>query len=140
MKKLLFALIALSSMTLAGCKGFDLNPNKNSSSSENESGESSESIDGEGDYIVKFYLDYNQLAVDNIYYQYRTDNNVLIKKIADPTSDKAPLPEFPVFKGWSTKQVPDDESDLWNFDEDVMNVPTGYYTFRLYGFWVAEGE
>ena len=29
----------------------------------------------------------------------------------------------------------DDESELWNFDTDVMNVPKGYYTFRLFGIW-----
>lgn len=141
MKKLLFALLTLSSMVLVGCKGYDLNPsNKSSNSSEDTSKESSSSIDGEGDYIVKFYLDFNQFAVGNIYYQYRTDNDTKVKKIANPTSDKAPLPEFPVFKGWSTKQTLDDESELWDFDNDTMHCEPGYYTFNLIGFWAAEGE
>lgn len=129
MKKL-FGLLALSALMLVGCGG-----NKTSSGG----GNNSSSIE-EGDITVNFYLDYNQLAVDEIYASYKVFNNTKLTAPATPTSDMAPLPEFPVFKGWSTKQIIDDESELWDFDKDVLNLQSGVTSFRLFGFWASEGE
>ena len=129
MKKLVLPLLVLTTLALGGCKLF---PSR--SSGGGDSGEDDDRI------TVKFYLDYNQLAVDNIYYQYKVENHKKLNAPDVPSKDQAPLPEFPVFKGWSTKQLIDDEKDLWDFSKDVMEVQDGVDQFRLYGFWAAEGE
>ena len=86
---------------------------------------------------VKFYLDYNQVSIDNVYATYQVKNNSLLEEPTRPTSSDAPLPEYPVFKGWSEKQIIDSDNDLWNFATDQVNLPSGYKTLRLYGFWAT---
>ena len=122
MKKFLL-LFALSSLMMVGC-----NNNKN------------ENYGKEGDISVKFYLDFNALATNEIYEEVLVFNNSKLKEPKRPTAEQAPLPEFPVFKGWSTKEVIDDDKDLWNFTTDTVNVDSGTTEFRLYGFWASEGE
>ena len=123
MKKFLL-LFALSSIMMVGCHN-----NNNGGGSQ-----------GEGDITVKYYLDFNALAMNDIYEEVLVFNNSKLKEPKRPTAEQAPLPEFPVFKGWSTKEVIDDDSDLWNFATDKVNVDSGTTEFRLYGFWASEGE
>ena len=127
MKKFVM-LLALTSLMVVGCKG-----NKSSNTDTSNIGD-------EGDITVKFYLDFNQLAVDNVYEEYLVYNNSKLKEPTRPTSEQAPLPEFPVFKGWSTKQIIDDDKDLWDFSKDVINVDDTVTEFKLYGFWASQGE
>lgn len=122
MKKFLL-LFALSSLMMVGCHN---NNNDN--------------YGKEGDITVKFYLDFNALATNEIYEEVLIYNNSKLKEPKRPTAEDAPLPEFPVFKGWSTKEIIDDDSDLWNFATDKVNVDSGTTEFRLYGFWASEGE
>lgn len=128
MKKFL-VLIALTSMMLAGCT----NEKENDPTKDSNYGK-------EGDITVKFYLDYNQLAVDEVYEQYLINNHSKLKAPTTPTAEQAPLPEFPAFKGWSTKQIVDDDADLWNFSTDTVDVDDTVVEFRLYGFWASQGE
>ena len=121
MRKFLM-LVALSSLMMVGCH----NDNKD--------------FGKKGDITVKFYLDFNALAMDEVYEEYLVYNNSKLKEPTKPTAEQAPLPEFPVFKGWSTKEIIDDDSDLWNFTTDKVNVDNGVTEFRLYGFWASQGE
>ena len=85
---------------------------------------------------VDFYLDYNQVDAKNIYVSYVIKKGTHVKEPKKPTTP--PMPEFPVFKGWSKKEIIDNYQDLWNFDRDV--VDTLGNVFNLYGIWVCEGE
>ena len=143
MKKQLFALLALSTLTMVACKGFGPNSGDKSEnisqtdSSSSESSSSEESTIIERKVTVNFYLDYNQVAAGKIYFTTEVDNGGLIlEQPANPT--EAPYPEFPVFKGWSAKEIINNENELWNFATD--KVVTNQGTFSIYGFWVAEGE
>lgn len=109
-------------------------------------GNSGDSQD-DGKITVSFYIDFNYANANkewNIsggnsletYDVQRVENGSKVTKPADPTT--APFPEFPVFLGWSKKEVIDSKSDLWNFDTDTINTETK--TFSLYGCWAAEGE
>ena len=121
MKKLFLTLFLLASsgICLAGC---------------NRSGGGG---DGDEDLItVKFYLDYNQVAAGEIYDTQYVKNGSKVKEPTKPT--ESPFPEFPVFLGWSKKEVIDDKKDLWNFSKD--KVKTDIDEFPIYGIWVAEGE
>ena len=122
MKKFLL-LFALSSIMMVGCHNND-----------------NDNYGKEGDISVKFYLDFNALATNEIYEEVLIYNNSKLKEPKRPTAEQAPLPEFPVFKGWSTKEIIDDDSDLWNFTTDKVSVDDGTTEFRLYGFWASEGE
>ena len=57
---------------------------------------------------------------------------------APATPTKAPMPEFPVFLGWSYKEIINDKKDLWDFSKDT--VQTDETSFNLFGIWVAQGE
>ena len=86
---------------------------------------------------VTFYADYNQKIIKNIYYECTVQNGELINdKPNKPT--EAPFPEFPNFKGWSSKEIIDDDKDLWDFSTDKVISKTS--SFELFGIWVAEGE
>lgn len=84
---------------------------------------------------VKFYLDYNKINLDEIY------ATKVIKrgsKVSEPTKPtEAPSSDFPVFLGWSAKEIIDDKKDLWNFS---TKITTDENVFNLFGIWVAEGE
>ena len=90
----------------------------------------------DGKIQVNFYIDYNQWNAKETYYSVRVKNGSKLKAPDNPT--KAPMPEFPVFLGWSKKEVIDNKEDLWNFSTDV--VDTTSQTFNLFGIWVVEGE
>ena len=86
---------------------------------------------------VEFYADYNQVLAGNVYFTTQVDNGSLItEKPANPTESN--YPEFPVFKGWSNKEIIDNLDELWNFELDIVVCNSG--TFKLYGIWVAQGE
>ncbi len=134
MNKLLL-LSVLSLGLLMGCTGNN-NPSQGGSGSDDTSSSSSESII-EKKVTVNFYLDYNHVSKDQIIFTVEVDNGGLIsEKPANPT--EAPYPEFPVFKGWSKKEIIDDINDLWNFESDIVIANSG--VFSLYGIWVVEGE
>ena len=90
----------------------------------------------DGKIQINFYVDYNQLNSKNVYHTYRVANGSKLTKPADPT--EAPMPEFPVFLGWSYKEIIDNKADLWDFSKDT--VQTIEPSFSLFGIWVAEGE
>ncbi len=90
----------------------------------------------DGKIQINFYVDYNQLNIKNVYHTYRVKNGSKLTKPADPT--EAPMPEFPVFLGWSYKEIIDNKNDLWDFSKDT--VQTEEPKFNLFGIWVAQGE
>lgn len=131
----LVLLSVLSLGLLVGCTNNN-NPSNNQSGSDGPSSSSSEPII-EKKVKVNFYLDYNHVSDDQIIFTTQIDNGGLItEKPSDPT--EAPYPEFPVFKGWSKREIIDDISELWNFETDIVVANSG--VFSLYGIWVAEGE
>ena len=130
MKKLSIALLLVASslVGLAGCK--------KSSSGGNGGNNSGGGTEDDGKIQVNFYIDYNQWNAKETYYSIRVKNGSKLTAPDHPT--KAPMPEFPVFLGWSKKEVIDNKEDLWNFSTDV--VGTTSQTFNLFGIWVVEGE
>ncbi len=131
----LVLLSVLSLGLLMGCTNNN-NPSNNQSGSDSPSSSSSEPII-EKKVKVNFYLDYNHVSDDQIIFTTQIDNGGLItEKPNNPT--EAPYPEFPVFKGWSKREIIDDISELWNFETDIVVANSG--VFSLYGIWVAEGE
>ena len=127
--KLIIGLLASTLILTTGCF------KRNKGSGGSGGGDTSED---DGKIAVNFYLDYNQITAGVVYESYRVNNKTKLTKPADPT--EAPLPEFPVFKGWSQKEIIDNDKDLWNFDTDIMEVKEGYRSFNMFGIWVAEGE
>ena len=119
-----YLLLSLLSLTLlVGC---------------NKSGKSSEEpLPFEGEVTITFYADYNQKIVKNVYYECTVQNGELITDKPNKPSE-APFPEFPNFKGWSSKEIIDDDKDLWDFSTDKVISKTA--SFELFGIWVAEGE
>lgn len=89
----------------------------------------------DGKIEVNFYADYNQLSAKNPCHTVRVKNG---SKLTAPSTPEAPMPEFPVFLGWSYKEIINDKKDLWNFSTDV--VQTDEPTYNIFGIWVAEGE
>lgn len=84
-----------------------------------------------------FYLDYNSQSPKTKYYTTTVQNGELIANPpANPT--EAPFEEFPVFKGWSTSEIIDDDSKIWNFATD--KVESQYSTLNFFGIWVALGD
>lgn len=143
MKKIFLGLLIASSLLIAGCNssksGTTPTPDGDNTDVNPDTPVTPTDPD-DGKITIKFYLDYNQIMVDNCYATYKVDNNSKLTEPTRPTSADAPLPEFPVFKGWSKKQIVDNDADIWNFETDVVNLESGYKTFRLYGYWVATGE
>ena len=136
MKRVLFSLLVLSSIALTGCIEPSGTSDSNQSSQTTSQTSSSTSI-VERKVTVNFYLDYNQVLAGNVYFTTQVDNGSLItEKPANPTESN--YPEFPVFKGWSNKEIIDNLDDLWNFDVDIVIGNSG--TFNLFGIWVAQGE
>lgn len=94
-------------------------------------------IDPTQEITVNYYLDYNQIVSKNIYLSVTVKNGSKLTKPADPTTPI--FPEFPVFKGWSSKEIIDDAKDLWDFSKNTVRVTDGT-TFNLFGIWVSTGE
>ena len=135
MKKLslLFLIPALGAMLLTGCK-----KNKPSGeSSEESSSISSIIIDPTLDVTINFYKDFNYTHYKVRYYQTTVKNGSLITDV--PPTPEAPSEDFPVFKGWSLKEITDDyEHDIWNFATDKVAVDSNSPTLSFYGIWAAE--
>ena len=136
MKRLLVLLAAVSMIMFSGC-GCKKKPSTSDSDTLSESISDSESINPDVVITVNFYLDFNQVEAKEIYYTTQVNNG---SKLQEPTKPTTPLyPDFPVFKGWSQKEIIDDVKDLWNFETDTVKVVHGT-SLNLYGIWVAEGE
>jgi len=86
--------------------------------------------------VVTFYIDFNQPNSDEYYDQVTIEQGGKVTAPADPT--EAPFPEFPVFMGWSAKEIIKSKADLWDFSNNTITSKSG--TFEIYGIWVAEGE
>ena len=84
---------------------------------------------------VNFYADFNQVEDGNIFAMQTIDNKSKLKDPGQPTSI---YPEFPVFLGWSYKEIIDNKEDLWNFSTDKVDTEEGI--FNMYGIWVSQGE
>ena len=93
--------------------------------------------DNRQEITIKFYGDYNQKVIDNDYYTCKVYNG---DKITDIPADPAEpfYPDFPVFKGWSVKELIGSEEDLWDFATDIVDTTDN--TMYLFGYWAAEGE
>ena len=105
------------------------------SSSEEASSEST-SIDPTVRVTVNFYIDYDHTHYRVRYYRTYVNNGELITDV--PETPEAPLPEFPIFVGWSTKEVTDDyDNDIWDFANDHVML-TNSNTLNFYGIWAAE--
>ena len=91
----------------------------------------------ETNLTIYFYVDYNNVDIDNPYatLEWYTDVPLGTENMpAAPTS--IPDPAFPVFKGWSDHTIIDDLADLWNFETGV--VPVGTFVYVMYGIWFDE--
>lgn len=136
MKKLKLLLLAPALLTLVvACRGRD--GAKSSSSSDEESSSSSIVIDPTLDVTVNFYIDYNNTHYKLRYYQTTVKNGSLITDV--PANPTAPSEDFPVFKGWSTKEITDDyENDIWNFATDRVQQASTNLVLDFYGIWAAQ--
>ena len=119
-RKLLLGLLpALLAMSVTGCSGGD-----------DDTGEKlPENV------VVTFYIDFTQQDGEE-YYAVQTIKQGE-KVVAPETPTQSQFKEFPVFLGWSEKEIIDNKQDLWNFDNTITSK-TG--TFSIYGIWVAKGE
>lgn len=131
MKKSLMIISVLSLAFLVGCTS-------HKSGGDNTDGGGDDDTPAVVDEVtVNFYLDYNQKPVGNIYKKVKVVRGGLITDV--PANPTTPLyPEFPVFKGWSYKELISSEEDLWDFSVDKVN--TQFNSFDIFGIWVAEGE
>lgn len=84
-----------------------------------------------------FYIDFNHYNHKTRYYTVVVQNGELIT-VPPETPTEPPYEEFPVFKGWSTKEIIEDDADIWDFSTD--KVESYYSTLSFYGIWVALGE
>ena len=131
MKKKLLLVIPAMLCLLAGC-GKGGNGGNNGDPSDTP-----EQIDTSFDVIVNFYLDYNNTHYKLKYYSTSVKNGSLITDI--PSTPTAPSEDFPVFKGWSEKEITDDyEADIWNFSTSKVIKDKNSPTLTLYGIWSAE--
>ena len=134
MKKLIYPVLLVLPLLVTSCF-----KNNKKSSSGDPSDSSSTSIPDQDKITVTFYEDLNQKIAKNIY-----KREVLTwgDKIERPVDPSVPLdPAFPVFKGWSLKDVIDDDSDLFDFSKPLSEeFVDSYMTVDLFGIWVAEGE
>ena len=140
-KNKLLILSLFTALMLASCNNGGITPSGGSGGGGSGGGEDDNKI------TVNFYIDYNAANANKeftiggknsleVWATQKVDKGAKVSKPADPT--EAPLPEFPVFLGWSYKEVIDRKEDLWNFDTDTVNTETK--TFSIFGIWVAEGE
>ena len=128
LKKLGLITLLASASLLSACSGC--------SNTNNDSSGNSGDIP-EGYVRVFYYVDFNQPDSGEVYY---THDYELGSKIDKPETPSVPDPAYPVFLGWSYKEVIDNKDDLWNFDTDTLTMPYGGNMFNIYGIWVAAGE
>ena len=134
MKRLSLVILSIASaIALVGCS-CTAQPNGNSGGGGGSN--TSTSNVNKNDITVNFYADFNQVLSKNVFQSYTVHNG---DKLTKPTNNpEAPYPEFPVFLGWSAKEIIDDKADLWDFENDY--VDTAGKTWNMYGIWVAQGE
>ena len=139
MKKMKFLFLTLvSSLLLVGCTTGG-NKEQTSSDEEQDSSSSSEYY-GPKDLFVAFFLDYNTADFDNPYYSYKTEQGKLLTPPpTTPTEEDAHDPAYPIFKGWSSHTVIDNDEDLWDFATDKVGLGERSYLY-LYGIWEAKEE
>ena len=103
---------------------------------------------GDKDYTVYFYIDYNNtnpkdetnlLAKFDWYYDRplieakKPDGTSLIPTV---TNDMKKDDAFPYFIGWSTHPIIDTKENLWDLNKDtIADLPMMSYTVTLYGQW-----
>ena len=136
MKKLSLLLIipAFLVLSVTGCKRDN---NQSSHDTSDTPTTSSEPIDITMDVTINFYIDYNNTHYKVRYYQTTVKNGSLITDV--PSTPTAPSEDFPVFKGWSTKEITDDyANDIWNFATDKVEQPSNAPVLDLYGIWAAQ--
>ena len=123
-RKLLLGLVpTLLALLASGCGGGD-------------SGSKSEQQQPVKEIVVSFYIDFNQPNSDEVYTTQTVKSG---EKVTAPETPKtAPFKEFPVFLGWSEKEIISSKDDLWNFETDTVDSDSG--RFSIFGIWVAEGE
>ena len=127
MKKLFLPLAFTALMVLGACGGRKSKPTPTPTA---------EPIDPSVVVTVNYYLDYNDTTKTGRYYSESVNAGSLLTKPTDPTT--SPQSEFPVFLGWSTKEIIDNKADLWDFSKDV--VPSKSKLLSLFAIWVATGE
>ena len=88
---------------------------------------------------VNFYADFNQKPAKNIYYVQKVKFG---NKVVEPDHPTTPSdPAYPVFKGWSAKEIIDDEADLFDFNTILTEDNVSYTkVLDIFGIWVAQGE
>ena len=116
---LLALLPSLFALSMTGCKG-----------EEDQPGSLPDNV------TVNFYIDFNQVDSGETYYTVTIGQGERVNAPDKPT--EAPFEEFPVFIGWSDKEIVNSTNDLWDFNKNTITSKTG--TCALYGIWVAEGE
>ena len=150
MKKLICTILCLTSMLfVSSCKKSnkptpsDSEPGTTESSpaesggNESEEEEESQTIIDGMPVTVYFFHDYNHANAKDALLTVQSKNGELISEHPNDLTESY-YEEFPVFKGWSKKEIIDSEDDLWDFEHDVVQSYTS--TLRIYGIWVAEGE
>lgn len=132
MKKRFIPLFLLLPLVFTGCAN-------SKKGEEGKDGEDGGDTPSEELVTVNFYLDFNQKPAKIIYYTEKVSFGSKITKPADPAS---PIdPAYPVFKGWSTKEIIDDEKDLFDFNTKLTEDNVSYTKiFEVFGIWVAQGE
>ncbi len=128
-KKLgLITLLSAASL-LAACTG---------GTTSSSSAQSSSAAPYVGTVKVYFYIDFTQPDSGEYYDMKEIQNGNVVAAPSNPTTPK--FEEFPVFLGWSEKELISSKDDLWDFSKDIVNISEGETSFSLYGIWVAQGE
>ena len=131
LKRLALAMLLLASPLLASC---------NNGGGSSGSGVTPPTSSGDiptGYVRVYFYADFNQQMSGEYLSTVDVEKG---SKVSKPDNPTAPMPDFPVFLGWSYKELINDKNDLWDFSKDVIEPTDGSNVFNLYGIWAAEGE
>lgn len=139
MKKIsvLMLIPALGAMLITGCKKNNQPSTDGSEESSVTSSSSSIIVDPTLDVTVNFYKDFNHTHYSVRYYRTTVKNGSLITDV--PPNPEAPSEDFPIFKGWSTKEVTDDYvNDIWNFATDKVEQDSNSLVLNLYGIWAAQ--
>ena len=134
MKKLIYLLIVLSSLSLMSCN--KKNPSTSSNTEESEEEVSISIPEGaEKTQTVTFYIDY--WHSENSFFEMKWYPNVPMGECPEEcrlTSEDATDPLFTTFLGWSQYSSAVDETNIWNFKKDSKLGNS----LVLYGIWIGE--